>query len=115
MNLSNTFKIRGSNNEKIIIDHDYELDGLAVMEETDETLSLQVYFDLAIYPDFHEYCSDKVMDHENVWLTYNEKELEVILTGCSFTLGFISYDDDEEIESIDTNATGVLEFKKIVG
>ena len=101
--------------KKIIIDHYYELDCSTVIEETDEILSLQVHFDLAIYPDFHEYCSDKVMNHENVWLTYNEKELEVILTGCSFTLGFISYDDDEEIELIDTNATEVLEYKKIVG
>ena len=100
--------------KKIIIDHYDELDCSTVMEETDETLSLQVHFDLAIYPDFHEYCSDKVMTHENVWLTYNEIELEVIVIGCSFTLGAISYDDHEEIESIDTNAIGFLEFKKIL-
>ena len=101
--------------KKIIIDHYYELDCSTVMEETDEILSLQVNFDLAIYPDFHKYCSDKGMNSNKILLTYNQKEFEVILIRCSFTLGVISYDDHEEIESIDTNATGVLEFKKIVG
>ena len=55
------------------------------------------------------------MNSNKILLTYNQKEFEVILIRCSFTLGVISYDDHEEIESIDTNATGVLEFKKIVG
>lgn len=32
------------------------------------------------------------------------------IIGCSFALGVISYDEEEQVESIDATAIGILEF-----
>lgn len=99
--------------QKIIIDNFYVLNCLDLIIDTNDELSLQVNFDLDIYPNFAEYCADKIMSSEEVKLQYNEENLLALVISCSFALGAISYDENEEIEAIDTNAIGTIKFKKI--
>lgn len=98
--------------EKIRLDKIYELECISIVEESEKKITVEVSFDLNVYPHFYEYCKDKVISNEKVWLDCANEIYFVHFIGCSFTLGVISYDDNEEIESIDTRATGILNFER---
>ena len=97
---------------KMIIDRFYELTDYTLMDEDDNGLTIQVVFDITKYSDFQDYCSNNILNKQKMTLEYLDNVFCFVIVGCSFTLGVISYNEQGEVESVDTTAIGILDFKK---
>lgn len=96
----------------LVIDKLYKISHFKIVEEYEGILTFEISFNLNDYPNFHEYCNEKILKGERVLLEYSDKTLSPKFTGCSFTLGSISYNDLGEVEKINPRAVGTLDFEK---
>ncbi|HAX74191.1 MAG TPA: hypothetical protein DCY20_11775 [Firmicutes bacterium] len=97
---------------KLMIDKFYKIDNYTLIEDNDNILSIEVVFDLNDCSDFQNYCSHAILNKQKMIIEFSDHTSYFELIGCSFMLGVISYNEQEQIESVDPTARGVLNFKK---